>query len=504
MDAHLFRLFCQTSAPYLSGARVEKISEPTENLLVLSLYNLGAKRSFYFYFDKKEPFCFAHAERTASGAAPSAQVMRLRRYFGQKRIAATVAQVWSRKLWLLAANATEDGRAVWLCLDLARGFSLHFLSPEEAPEEETARWPAADLSEAMEDWRSWPVLTPALRRALKLMDKADQAALLIDLEVGGGDAFLALTPDGRIKAVAAWPIPGEDRVEASPDVLDCLGRAGMELVVGKLAEKTRRRQIQPLIARQKQLDKILAKLDRDAERLKTMGARAGDAARLKDNLWRWAPDYKADVLLLEDGGERIILDPRLTVRQNMERWFQGARRSKRGLEFIEERRARIEEEKAALTATDAPQSPENGAPAKKTEAVASLARILPKNIQGFRSSDGYLILRGKDARGNLALRKYASGHDFWLHVENGPGAHVVVRRANPDEEIPRLTIEEAAALAANKSWLAEASSASVSVAELRHIKPVRKGPTGKVTIDKIRFVVLVKPDAELETRLAAG
>ncbi|MDE5832833.1 MAG: hypothetical protein K2H64_07610, partial [Desulfovibrio sp.] len=92
-------------------------------------------------------------------------------------------------------------------------------------------------------------------------------------------------------------------------------------------------------------------------------------------------------------------------------------------------------------------------------------------------------------------------YDYWLHVENGPGTHVIIRRNNPADEVPDRTIREAAILAANKSWLADAPSASVSVAELRHIKPIRKGPPGKVIIDKIKFTIVVAPDANLETAL---
>ena len=505
MDAHLFRLFCEAARPSLEGARIEKIQEPAKGLLTLSLFSQGRKFRLYFYMDKKNPFCFLHEEKLSADAAPSAQVMRLRRYFDQKRIVAVVCQYFSRKLWLLGASGETSEKAPWLCLDLARGASLHFLSPEEAPRPENAIWPSLnELPEALENWRDYPVLTPPLRKALKSLESADQAALMTDLEAGGGDVFLILTPAGKIVDANAWPSSAEklgaNREEASSDIMDALGRAGMEIVVGGLAQRKREQASRPFQKRLKRLDKLLEKLDQDEARLKALGAREQDALRLRAILWRLPQDYRSDKLIDEDGTV-IALDPRFSVAENMERLFGQVRKSRRGLKVLAERRKNILEEKAALSSADeAPISQTQERPG--SEPSPPIAKILPKNIQAFRSSDGYLIMRGKDARGNLAMRKNAASYDYWLHVENGPGAHVVIRRKNPIDEVPARTIDEAASLAANKSWLAEASSASVNVAELRHIKPVRKGPPGMVIIDKVKFTVLVAPDKALEESLA--
>lgn len=505
MDAHLFRLFCDAARPSLEGARIEKIQEPTKGLLSLTLFSRGSKFRLYLRADKKKPFCFAHTEKLSADAAPSAQIMRLRRYFGQKRIAAVVCQYFSRKLWLLAASDETAEKATWLCLDLARGASLHFLSPDEAPRPETATWPSMDeLPEALENWRDYPVLTPPLRKILNSLEPADQAALMTDLEAGGGDVFLVLTPDGEIIDANAWPSSeetlGENREESSPDILEALGRAGMDIVVGGLAQKKREQAAKPFLRKLKRLDKLLEKLDQDEARLKAMGAREGDALRVRANLWRLPRDYRADSLT-DENGIAVALDPRFTALENMERLFAQVGKSRRGLKVIEERRRNILEEKAALSNADNAPVSQTQDP-RKNATESSPAKTLPKNIKAFRSSDGYLIMRGKDARGNIAMRKNATGYDYWLHVENGPGAHVVIRRKSPVDEVPQRTIEEAASLAANKSWLAEASSASVNVAELRHIKPVRKGPPGKVIIDKVKFTVLVAPDLALEESLA--
>ncbi|MDE5832440.1 MAG: DUF814 domain-containing protein, partial [Desulfovibrio sp.] len=442
MDAHLFRLFCYSLIPILEGARIEKIQEAGKNLLILSLFSRSRKFRLYFHSGKQKPFCFIHTEKLDVEAHPSAQVMRIRKYFGQKRVAAIVPQYYSRKLWLLAATPENTDKAAWLCLDLAKGPSLFFLSPDEAPKPEIAKWPSmAELPGALENWRDWPVLTPPLRRALKELEAPDQAALLMDLEEGGGDVFLIKSPDGQIIDASALPASrarlGENTEEAASDVMEALGGAGMAIIAGDIAAKKSEDAARPANRRLRRIEKLLAKLDQDEARMKALGSREGDALWLRANLWRFPSDFRADKL--EDDGRRVALDSRYTVRENMERLFRQIRKAKRGLSILEERRAAILAEKADLARNAfIPQS----ASAAKNEIMANPASpgIFPKNIRPFRSSDGYLILRGKDARGNLAIRKMASGYDYWLHVENGPGTHVIIRRNNPADEVPDRTI----------------------------------------------------------------
>ena len=63
----------------------------------------------------------------------------------------------------------------------------------------------------------------------------------------------------------------------------------------------------------------------------------------------------------------------------------------------------------------------------------------------------FVPLRGRDARGNLAAcKRRAAPHDIWLHAENGPGAHVIIRRAHAGQEVPARTLDQAGSLAAGK------------------------------------------------------
>ena len=126
---------------------------------------------------------------------------------------------------------------------------------------------------------------------------------------------------------------------------------------------------------------------------------------------------------------------------------------------------------------------------------------LPKNVQLFISEDGFALLRGRDAKGNLAARKLAAPHDIWLHADNGPGSHVIIRRAHGGQPVPERTLDQAGGLAACKSWQRDAASARIIYAEVRHVKPLRNAPAGTVRIDKVFASREVPVDHALETRL---
>jgi hypothetical protein len=126
---------------------------------------------------------------------------------------------------------------------------------------------------------------------------------------------------------------------------------------------------------------------------------------------------------------------------------------------------------------------------------------LPANVQAFASSDGIVILRGRDARGNWALLRLAKPYDLWMHVEDGPGAHVLVRREQ-GAEIPRRSLDEAANLALVKSWRRGSARAGVVCAQARHVRPVKGGKPGTVRVDKVECALEVQLDPEIELRIA--
>jgi hypothetical protein len=117
-----------------------------------------------------------------------------------------------------------------------------------------------------------------------------------------------------------------------------------------------------------------------------------------------------------------------------------------------------------------------------------------KDVARLVSSDGFLLLRGKNARGNRRLLKMGRPYDLWLHVEDGPGAHLIIRLSHAAEEPPAGTLREAAILAGEKSWQRYTARARVMVARLRHVHAVKGAEPGTVRVDRIEQRLCVSLD----------
>lgn len=515
MDAHLFRRFCDALVPRIMGARMEKIHAPGPGVTVFSMYGgdgRDGKRHLVLKADRKSPLLFSADHRIPVNAQPPAFVMRLRKHVSGKRITRAVCRWTERRLWLGLSGDVQT----WLCLDLREGPSLSLEAP--LPEDDPA-WPDGDLSALPpESWKEWQVLTPALRRTLAFLDPLDAGALLMDLQSGGGDVFLYENEHGRCE-ISAWPLPSEQlkamggtwTETVMEDPVAALAKAGETLVYGEVAEHARQAAARPFSAEASRLGKLLSKLDNEEKRLSAMRDRQKDALLLQSQLYLFGPADKLDAVTLNspEGPVTLKLDKKRTVRENMADMFHQAGRGRRGLEHLARRRAEVqaqkEEAEAARLRMLASVSGAGAAPKageKKTGGKnAALPQGLPKQVQAFRSSDGFLMLRGRDTRGNALALKLAAAHDYWLHTADGPSAHVIVRRDHAGQEVPERTLHEAGVLAALKSWQKDAETASIQYSLAKYIHPMKNAAPGMVRIDRSEGAFRVRIEPDLEERL---
>lgn len=546
MDAHLFRRFAQSLVPILTGSRLDKIQEPLEGIYTFNLTlfsrasELGRKTQLVLSPGRKDPFLFLSTARLAANKTPSAMVMRLRKYAAGHSIRHAAVLWQARELHLLLSGAMpgaaaeqpsaaeqadsadirsdlqKKDRLIWLVLSLRDGPNLRFADPDDLPEEEAPRWPSgSNLDQAMNDWRSWPVLTPALRRTLVKLDPQDAAALLIDLEEGGGDVFTyeALSDESgtaKIRQISAWPLPealrGTMEERSREDVLQAVMDAGSDIVLSTAARRQARQAAMPWAKKERKLVELLELHEEDVARLEKMKGRQEQGLLIQANLWQLPSARRApsvDIIDFDGNPRTLRLDARYTVRENMERFFHTARRGERGLERVQARKAELEAELAAVRREKEAclLGASTKAPEQTRDKVQTVLPQVPSAVQLFVSSDGFALLRGRSARGNQDARRMAAPHDIWVHVDGGPGAHVIIRRSHAAQEVPERTLDEAGSLSACRSWLKDEPSAKINYCEIRHVRPLRGAAPGTMRMDKILFTRQVPVRQELEERL---
>ncbi len=108
--------------------------------------------------------------------------------------------------------------------------------------------------------------------------------------------------------------------------------------------------------------------------------------------------------------------------------------------------------------------------------------LKPRPPISYRSSDGFLILCGRNNKQNdkLTLRQ-ARGSDIWLHVQKAAGAHVIVVAEGKD--VPDTTLTEAAELAAYHSKSRESAQVPVDYTQVRNVKKPAGAKPGMVIFD---------------------
>ena len=118
---------------------------------------------------------------------------------------------------------------------------------------------------------------------------------------------------------------------------------------------------------------------------------------------------------------------------------------------------------------------------RRVESQAAKAAQAPAGIREYRSPEGWRILVGKSGAGNDQLTgRIAAPEDFWFHVRDYPGAHVVLKGAGaqpPDE-----AIRAAGAVAAWHSGARAERMVDVAYTRRKNVRKVKGGPPGKVIL----------------------
>lgn len=204
---------------------------------------------------------------------------------------------------------------------------------------------------------------------------------------------------------------------------------------------------------------------------------------------------------------KVALDEKLSPKENVERFFKRAKKSKTALGLLENRLPDVRselnyiesikydweaaEDKAALS--DIREELVRGGYLKEAAAKKAVRETaVAESIRRFTSTEGFEILCGKSGLGNdLLVAKYASNEDIWFHVKGLPGSHALIKAAGR-KEITDKAIQEAAEIAAFYSKAKDAGKVEVIFTEARNVKKPKGAKPGMVTVKEYRGIV-VKP-----------
>jgi len=294
------------------------------------------------------------------------------------------------------------------------------------------------------------------------------------------------------------PRPAAGAAENSSDPGEEVGKVNRDHLLAFLLEKARSRRIKSFQAKMKSLEKKRDALSREsgeasewlmAEPSAKALIASGNLRRRGDRLAKVA-DYSSD----PPKELAIELDPTLTVLENAERMFRLVRKGRERLKLLPGRIASVDGEIADLkTAMERAASETDllalsGQPAAKNKAAARKKEEskLPKNVASFDLPRGFKGYAGRNAGGNDYVSfRVAKGEDFWFHVADYKGSHVVVRNPSRLDELPLDTEIAAAKYAAAHSSAPSDCEVEVTVTKVKFLSRVPKRP-GAVYVSAFR------------------
>jgi hypothetical protein len=504
MEAVFFRALVRELAAALPGARVEKIFLPVQNVLSLSLYlpsgrcipGCEGKRTVHLHarYGTGRYFLFLSGAKTAQPDRAPAAAMRLRKHLRGRRVARLIPDWPKRQLTLVF---TGDGPALILN---PRSFPVLADPPApDAPVPAMPSWPAlAEVLGNPDIWQAHPQLSPALRRRLAALPGPQRESFYARLQQDTAEGFFLERHQGE--PAALWPIawpgkpPAAVTVEAFPTAQEAAAAFGLPLAFGEVSGRREAPQATAQAAAVRRQSRALAKLAADEARMQAFIARKADADRIAAILHCLDKTAKIPELFFDnaDGSETILrLDPSLTVLGNMQKLYHLAAKGQRGLAAIAARRQDLQGGKKDLQGRERASVSPQGATATPGSLKGVAAHV-------YRTSDGFLAFRGKNAKANDQLLRLANPYDLWFHVADGPGSHVILRRDHPGREVARQSLMEAAGLAALASFAAGAGTADVWMARVGDVKRVRGGAPGQVTVARMLETLRVELDPTLE------
>ena len=115
-------------------------------------------------------------------------------------------------------------------------------------------------------------------------------------------------------------------------------------------------------------------------------------------------------------------------------------------------------------------------------------------LSSFVSTDGFTIHVGKTGTANANIvGKIAKPDDLWLHIQDMPGSHVLIK--TDKKSIPNQTLLEAATLAVYYSSARDSKNVPVLYTQARHVRKIPESYPGHVTYKQEQAVFITADPA---------
>ncbi|HYR89752.1 MAG TPA: NFACT family protein [Terriglobia bacterium] len=196
----------------------------------------------------------------------------------------------------------------------------------------------------------------------------------------------------------------------------------------------------------------------------------------------------------------VAVDSTMSLRENIDRMFKRYQKAGRGKEIVAKqiaetrsRRARVEEQMRRLQAIkdwDTWQAISSKLPPREQAGTHPVQETTdrPRRIRTLKVDDREILI-GRSGRENDELTfQVAAPDDFWFHVAEYSGSHVVVRNPGKEKELNEAVLVKAAQLAAYFSQARNTSKVEVHYTKRKQVTKPRKAKPGLVRLLEFKSI----------------
>jgi len=217
-----------------------------------------------------------------------------------------------------------------------------------------------------------------------------------------------------------------------------------------------------------------------------------DKKRYGDLIYQSGYDLNEKRSSLELSEEIIVLDPTMTLNENAQDFFKIYQKGKRGITHINDQMKQNDElielfnDFQGFLSFATPDSLRDlekelipyGFKSVKTKVVHNKKQASKPNVLRIQDQEITYTIGKNNLQNEYITHELAKKDDYWFHVKDAPGAHVIVNTSVLNEQIQR----KACMLAAYFSSQRESSSIPVDYTLVKNIKKIPGVPGYRVSI----------------------
>jgi len=330
--------------------------------------------------------------------------------------------------------------------------------------------------------------------------------------VGGGASFM-LGTRGRAGAAAPLPVSVQGGLVVAQLSTVCgpfsnaevaCREAGASILSTVREDVIARRSsaIRKLLSSRKRLLSALQQQQKDAESYETWRNEANMLAAYQSRI----PSGASEVTLPDlyaSGVRRIMLDPSVSIREQIKKRFKHAAKLERSRAAVEKRMRtvgveieRIERDLAEARSRESlggaialidecsrrsglhPSAPKTQRPRSKE-----------RQLRRFDLDEQWFVLVGRSDRENDEITfRIASPDDIWFHAQHVAGSHVVLKSHGSPGNPPDSILEAAARIAAHFSKARRASVVPVIYTQRKYVRKFKGSKPGQVVCEREKTI----------------